>query len=157
MQRDEHYIGRRKSMESWRFIKRSRTEKRQRIIATVQEEEEADCIATLQWEEHYQSLSVDGRIYPGDQDDVLLQGGRISFHVEQLMEAVKLLRNGCPAGPEEILAELIKQGYEKLFQLLKAVFVRYHKKRNRIKTTAVLEEHCIHQRQCVLSRSPSIC
>ena len=113
------YIGGRKSRESWRMIKSMRSNKIEQVAI--------DPIEPENWEKHYKTLLAEQRpeyknITP---HEIRVQGEPVTISIEETKKAILLLKNGRAPGPEGVYAELIKNGTNKLLEILTEVFNRH--------------------------------
>ncbi|XP_072392124.1 uncharacterized protein [Diabrotica undecimpunctata] len=102
------YIGGRKCSETWK------------LLYKIKNTERNTQFPTEKWKEHYENLLTESRAEYTTQSptEVFVEGEEIVVGVDMVKKAVTELKNGRAPGPENIPAELIKCGTDKLFLAL---------------------------------------
>jgi len=113
------YIGGRKCTETWKFIKRVRTSRKENVHLQM--------VPTDRWVQYYQDLLTENRLeYEGNRNisPTQMDGETVEISEERVRKAVRELKNGKSCGPEGVYAEMLKHGTDKLIKMLSWVINR---------------------------------
>lgn len=107
------YIGGRKCSEVWRFIGNVKNPGKDRAHIQIIKPEE--------WNEHYKKLLQETRqeyLNESTTQGIHIQGEEVKIQMDTVKKAVMGLKNGKASGPEGVYAEMLKNGTQKLFEML---------------------------------------
>ncbi|XP_072400631.1 uncharacterized protein [Diabrotica undecimpunctata] len=105
-------ISGRKCSETWKLKKKIKNTERNTTSIQL--------IPTEKWKEHYENLLTESRVKYTTQSptEIFVEGEEIVVGVDMVKKAVTEVKNCRAPGPENIPAELIKCGIDKLFLAL---------------------------------------
>lgn len=109
----ESQIGGTRSTEVWRVIKSMKTNTKNKRQNTIKIEE---------WKKHYENLLVENRDEYRLESETETEHAVLDITKEEVLKALKTMKNGKAAGPGGVVVELLKNGGDILINRITSLF-----------------------------------